>query len=392
MHLKRHAFKTAKDLLTQYKVLTIVGPRQSGKSTLAQKLRPDLPYINLEDLRHREFALNDPVKFTEKYANGAIFDEVQRAPSISSQIQVAVDKSSDKGKFILTGSHQFEVMERISQSLAGRTSILRLLPFSFMEAKEPLKNLDTDSNLFRGFYPQVVAEGLNPVNFYQDYVSTYLERDLRQLIEIKNLSSFQRFLKIAAGRVGQILDLGDLGDAVGVSQTTAKTWMTILEASFIVFLLQPYHANIKKRLVKRPKLYFFDVGLVSFLIDLSSSSQIATHPLRGSLFENMIVSEIVKSRFHQHLPTATYFYRDKDKNEVDILTTSGHVVTPIEVKSGKTISSDYFKGIRSIAKTSITLSNDATVVYDGSESQQRSDANVVGWREFCKNLYQRNGR
>jgi uncharacterized protein len=383
MIIKRESGETILELLATYPVVTVVGPRQSGKTTLARALCPEMPYVNLEDLRDREFATNDPVKFLEQYPEGAVIDEIQRVPDLSSQIQVIVDEKKCKGMFLLTGSHQFEVLERVSQSLSGRSSVFRLLPLSLAELYSTGRTPTTDDVLFSGMYPQVQAEKLNPTFFYQDYVSTYVERDLRQLMEVRNLESFRRFLKLAAGRIGQILDLSDLGDAVGVSQPTAKSWMELLQASFLVFLLAPYHANLKKRLVKRPKLYFYDTGLASFLLDMSEVGHLASHPLRGQLFENLVIADALKKRLNQHLPNNCYFYRDRDKNEVDLLQASGDQIQAVEIKSGKTVSSDYFRGLKFLKKTSLNLIEPSLVVYDGDRTQKREIATVLPLREFA---------
>lgn len=378
MFFKRTGLETVDDLLASYSVVTIVGPRQSGKTTLAKLARPEMAYVNLEDLNSRDFAQSDPVKFIEKYQNGAIIDEIQRVPELSSQIQVLVDSKRQKGLFLLTGSHQFEVMEKVSQSLAGRTAVFRLLPLSMRELTE---EISSDELIFNGFYPQVHAEKLKPTFFYQDYVSTYLERDLRQLQEVRNLETFRRFLKLAAGRIGQILDLSDLGNAVGVSQPTARAWLTLLQASYVVYLLPPYFTNFGKRVSKRPKLYFYDTGLASFLLDMTDITHVETHPLRGALFENIVVIEALKRRFNAHLPSNAYFYRDKSKQEIDLLLTQGEKIQAIEIKSGKTVSSDFLKNLRRFEELGIPQSDTSILVYDGDQTQERNGIDVLPlWR------------
>ena len=293
-----------------------------------------------------------------------------------------VDEKKKKGMFLLTDSHQFEVLEKVTQSLAGRSSVFTLLPLSLNEIYSTTLENTTDELLLRGCYPQVQAEKINPTSYYQDYISTYLERDLRQISEIRNLQAFRRFLKLSAGRIGQILDLSNLAEAVGVTQPTIKNWIDILQASYIIFLLPPYFSNIKKRLVKRPKLYFYDVGLASFLLDITETSHVFSHPLRGSLFENLVVMDAIKKRFNRHLPNNCYFYRDKNQNEVDLVCAIGNRVKACEIKSGKTINSDYFKGIRSIQNVNIELIKPSIVIYDGEDKQERSDTTVLPLKEF----------
>jgi len=383
--IERIATQTIEQLLASYPVVTITGPRQSGKTTLARLARPDLPYVNLEDLRNREFAQNDPIKFMETYAEGAVLDEIQRVPHLASQVQVAVDRVKHKGMYILTGSHQFEVMERVTQSLAGRSAVFRLLPLSVGEVLKASMRPSTDELLLGGLYPQVIAEGLDPTAYYQDYVATYVERDVRQLSEIRNLESFRLFLKVAAGRIGSMLDLAALGDAVGVSQPTARSWMTLLQASYLVFLLPPYFANIRKRLVKRPKLYFCDVGLAALLLDMTDVRLISVSPQRGALFENLAVLEVIKARYNAHLPLNSYFYRDQ-RNEVDLILSDGPRVRAVEIKSGKTVNSDYFKGISALSNTSLDLLEPSWVVYDGEQTQRRSQATVMGLPDFASEM------
>lgn len=271
----------AASVFIKYPVVTITGPRQSGKTTLANATFPDKPYANLESPVTRQFAEEDPIGFLNQYPEGAIIDEIQRVPDLLSFIQVIVDEKQKNSLFILTGSQQFELMRGISQSLAGRTALLKLLPLSISELTSFFP-LGVDEMLFKGFYPRIYDQNIPPYQVYGDYYETYVERDLRQLINIKNLSLFQRFIRLCAGRCGQLLNLNSLANDSGISQSTAREWMTILEASYIVFLLQPFHVNIKKRLVKSPKIYFYDVGLAGWLCGIEEERQIATHPLRGT--------------------------------------------------------------------------------------------------------------
>ncbi len=278
--------KYATTAFAKYPVITITGPRQSGKTTLARNTFTEKPYANLENPVTRQFAEEDPLAFLGQYPQGAIIDEIQRVPELLSYIQVIVDERRENSLFVLTGSQQFELMHGITQSLAGRTALLKLLPLSIAELATHFSP-GVDEMLFKGFYPRIYDQDIAPDQAYGDYFETYVERDLRQLVNVKNLSLFQRFVKLCAGRCGQLLNLNSLANDTGISHSTAREWMTVLEASYIVFLLQPFHANIGKRLVKSPKIYFYDVGLASWLLGIEEQRQIATHPLRGGLFENM---------------------------------------------------------------------------------------------------------
>jgi len=376
--IQRTITPVLKKLAGQYPVVTITGPRQSGKTTLCRATFPDKPYVNLENPDTRSFASTDPRGFLSSYPEGAIFDEIQRAPELLSYIQPIVDEQRTPGQFILTGSQQFEVMNTISQSLAGRTALLKLLPFSIEELASAGINLSTDNLLLHGFYPRIHDAGLNPTQALGDYLETYVERDIRQLINIKDLALFEKFIRLCAGRVGQLLNLQSLGNDVGVSHTTARSWLTLLEASYIVFLLQPWHTNISKRQVKTPKLYFYDVGLATYLLGAENEMHVNRHPLRGNLFENLVVMEALKYRFHRGRRNNLHFWRDAKGNEVDLVVEAGPDVMPVEIKSGATISDDFFKGLRSFSDRLPTPPSVRALVYGGSERQRRSD--VAVWR------------
>ncbi|MFO7970554.1 MAG: ATP-binding protein [Desulfobacterales bacterium] len=369
---------TLKNYAAKYPVITITGPRQSGKTTLCRKIFVDKPYANLESPDIRQFAIDDPRGFLAQYPDGAILDEIQRAPDLVSYIQPMVDEKDREGLFVLTGSQQFEISNTINQSLAGRTALLKLLPFSIEEI-EPLFPLpDIDSLLYHGFYPRIWDKQLNPTQALGDYYETYIERDLRQLTAIKDLALFQRFVKLCAGRVGQLLNVNSLASDTGVSHTTAGNWLSILEASYIVFLLQPYHTNISKRLVKSPKIYFYDVGLASFLINIENESQVSRDPLRGNLFENMVISEALKYRLNQGKRSNLYFYRDSKGNEVDLLLVAGSDIFPIEVKAGMTINKDYFKGLNHFVSIfSEHVPKGMGLVYGGERRQERTNVSIV---------------
>ncbi len=376
----------AAEAFAAYPVVTITGPRQSGKTTLARETFTDKPYVNLENPITRQFAQDDPVAFLNQYPDGAVLDEIQRVPALLSHIQVIVDEKGQNSLFVLTGSHQFELMREVSQSLAGRTALLKLLPFSIAELV-PHFPLRLDEILFKGFYPRIYDQNLSPQHAYGDYFETYMERDLRQLINIKNISLFQRFVKLCAGRCGQLLNLNNLANDTGISQTTAREWVTVLEASYIVFLLQPYHANIGKRLIKSPKLYFYDVGLAAWLCGIEEEKQLTTHPLRGNLFENMAVIDALKYRYNQGKRNNLYFYRDSNGNEIDLLYSRGQDLLPIEIKSGQTITPAYFKGLGKF-KTIFAeqMPWPSLLIYGGETEQHRQETKVLNIFSLSRQL------
>ena len=363
-------------LFEQYPFVTVTGPRQSGKTTLCRGAFPNLEYVNLEAPDQREFAESDPRGFLSQLGEGAIIDEIQHVPTLLSYLQVLADDRGRNGLFVLTGSEQFKLSDAISQSLAGRTGLLRLLPFSLMERQRMGASAAIDDMLYSGFYPRILDQGLDPRQALGDYLETYVERDVRRMGEIRNLSSFRRFLRLCAGRVGQLVNLSSLGSDAGVSHTTARQWLTVLETSYIVFQLPPYHANIRKRLVKSPKLYFYDVGLASYLIGIENAEQVITHPLRGPLFENMVVMETLKHRFNRGRESNLSFFRDARGLECDLFYETGKGIHAIEVKSGSTVSSDYFTSLNRVAEL-IPGITAKTVVYGGTARQSRTDSEVL---------------
>lgn len=364
-------------LFHQYPVLTITGPRQSGKTTLARAAFPHLAYRNLEDPDTRLFATEDPVAFFRSLPEGAIIDEFQRVPELTSRIQVRVDEHRHNRQFVLTGSQNFQTSDRIAQSLAGRTAIIRLLPFSIDELREGIPNLPTDPGtyLFRGMYPRVWDQDLDPTVAYGAYVETYLERDLRQLSHINDLTQFQRFLALCAGRTGQILNLSSLADDAGVSHKTAGEWVSLLEASYVLFRLPPFHASMSKRLIKSPKLYFYDPGLASWLIGIEDQAQILTHPLRGALFENLVIAELVKYRYNHLRRNNLMFFRDAKGHEVDVLIPQGDTSVPIEIKSSATFRSEFFRGIEYF-QDRVQSGPKGIVAYGGDRTEERSAGHV----------------
>ncbi|MBU0480896.1 MAG: ATP-binding protein [Proteobacteria bacterium] len=367
----------AKFIATRYPVVTITGPRQSGKTTLAREVFADKAYVNLENPLTREYATDDPVGFLNQFRGGVVLDEIQRAPELLSFIQVRADELTENGFFILTGSQQFELLHSISQSLAGRTALLKLLPFSVEELLPYYPKLGINELLHRGFYPRIYDQDIPPSQALGDYFETYVERDLRQLVNVHNLGLFQKFVRLCAGRVGQILNLHSLANDTGISHSTARQWLTVLEASYIVFLLPPYHANIGKRLIKSPKLYFYDAGLAAWLCGVEEAIHLSSHPLKGHFYENLVVMEFLKYRYNSGKRSNLFFFRDSTGNEVDLLYTVGHQVLPIEIKAGESISADYFKGLRTFAKFFPEHNLGQILVYAGAENQQRSGVEVI---------------
>ena len=372
-------------LASQYPVITLTGPRQSGKTTLAKSLFPGKPYVTLENPDTRRFAIDDPRGFLSNYAQGAILDEIQRAPELPSYLQEIVDTNAQPGQFILTGSQQFELMTQVTQSLAGRTAVLRLLPFTLAEVlrlkgESPAPNLA--QTLLSGFYPRSHDENLNPSQALADYFATYVERDLRQLAAVHDLQRFERFVRLCAGRTGQLLNLDSLGNDAGVSHATARAWIDLLQTSYIVHLLPPWFTNSGKRLIKSPKLYFYDVGLACWLLGLRTPEQVSRDPLWGSLFENFIIMEALKDRLNAGESPEMYFYRDSEGNEVDLLLPTGGKLHAIEIKAGATINPDYFRGLKTFATHHPNAVAGGGVVYGGTQSQNRSDWPVNSWLDL----------
>ena len=365
-----------KDLFRRYPFVTVTGPRRSGKTTLCRTALPELAYVNLEAPNHRQFAEEDPQRFLAAWPGGVILDEIQRVPSLLSWLQVFADDHGGNGLFVLTGSGQFLLSDTIDQSLAGRTALLRLLPFSIEELRSADANAGINDMLFTGFYPRIHDQGLDPRQALGDYIETYVERDVRRLLEVRNLTSFQRFVRLCAGRVGQLLNFSALGADAGVTHTTARHWLSVLEASYIVFRLPPHHGNVKKRLVKSPKLYFHDVGLASWLLGIESARQIGTHPLRGALFENAVVVEALKHGYNSGRRPELSFFRDSRGLECDLLYPSEGRLLAIETRSGSTIASDWFTGLGRVTPL-VPGCAAAVVVHGGDDRQTRSIGDAV---------------
>ncbi len=378
----REAEQELRILSEQFKAIAIVGPRQSGKTTLTRALFPEKSYVSLENPDTRQFADQDPRGFLGQFSGGAILDEIQRVPALFSYLQQMLDESDAAGQFILTGSNNFLLQQNIVQSLAGRLAYLYLLPFSVAELKSANLLPETlNEMLFKGSYPPVFHQRIDPEKWFPNYIKTYIERDVRLIKNISNLGAFERFLRFCAGRVGQLLNKSSLGIEVGVDSKTIDAWLTILESSFVIHLLKPHHQNFNKRLVKMPKLYFHDTGLACALLGIQSQNQIQTHPLRGNLFENFVVGEFVKTQYNAGKQGQLYFWRDNKGNEIDLIIDKGDSLYPIEIKAGQTITQAYFKGINFWNK--VTRTNGGTVIYAGDMVQSRSSGiDVKPWFEM----------
>lgn len=383
---QRRMAKELVDAVNSYPVTALLGPRQAGKTTLLKEIFPDIPYVLLEDLDKRDFAISDPKGFLEYYGNGPglIIDEAQHAPSLFSYIQGIVDEKKQAGQFILSGSQNFLLNEQISQSLAGRVRLLTLLPPSIGELKESVSLCSTyEEHLWRGAYPRIQFEDFDPLRWYQDYIITYLERDVRQLKSVGNLHLFQKFIGLCAGRIGQLLNWSELSRDCGVTLKTAQSWISILEASYLVFLLQPHHKNFGKRLVKSPKLYFYDTGLVCSILRIKSTDELMNHYLKGSLFESFVISDIKKRFLHRGIREDLYFWRDKQGLEIDCLLPQTPL-TPIEIKSSHTLNNQFFSGLSKWSKIANFDPRNGYLIYGGDEEQRRSTGQVLGWKQIDK--------
>jgi len=351
----------------EYPAVTILGPRQSGKTTLARMTFPDKPYVSLEDPDIRMAAEADPRGFLGRMEGGGILDEVQRLPTLLSYLQGMIDKSGKRGRFILTGSHQPQLHEAISQSLVGRTAMLTLWPFSLHELRRYESARDPFHLIVRGCFPRLHEEGLEPRRFYNGYLQTYVERDVRALIQLRDLSQFQKFLTLLAGRVAQVVNLASLSNDVGVSGPTIRNWLSVLKASYIVFELPPFFENVQKRVIKSPKIFFTDVGLAAFLLGIHTAEQASRDPLRGNLYENLVVADIAKGAFNRGIRPEIYFFRDSHGNEVDLLVRERGTITPIEIKSAGTFSTDFIKGLERFQALGIKRVSAGAVLFNGKQ-------------------------
>jgi uncharacterized protein len=377
---------TIERLRQGFPVLVLTGPRQSGKTTLARSLCADKPYVSLENPEERDFAQNDPRRFLARFDEGAVIDEVQRCPPLLSWLQQVVDERRRMGDFLLTGSAQFDLMAGITQSLAGRVARVELLPLSGAELGPALLPASLDALLLQGGYPALYDRVLSASDWAPNYVATYLERDVRQLVGVRDLSLFQRFVRLCAARSGQLLNLTSLGADCGISAATARHWLSVLETSYLVRLLPPYHVNFGKRLVKTPKLYFLDVGLMAWLLGIRDTMTLATHPARGALFESWAVSELIKWRFNAGSDAALHFWRDNVGLEVDVVLETASGLQAVEFKSGATFASDWTGPLRKWAQLAGSQARLPMVVHGGAGQFERQGCLAVGWREFALGL------
>lgn len=391
MAIQRQLFQTLTRRATPYPVVTLTGPRQSGKTTLCRQAFAHLPYANLEDAATRQFAQTDPRGFLAQFPDGAILDEVQRLPDILSSIQVHVDEwrfnqaqqpgAGDMRKFVLTGSQQLDLMGAVRQSLAGRTAVLRLLPLSLLELRHAGLPHGREHLMHCGGYPAVHTQRIKPADFFNDYFETYIQRDLRELVALRNLPEFRRMVRLCAGRVGQLLNYQSLANDVGVSQNTITAWVNLLETGYVLFLLPPWFENLGKRLIKSPKLYFYDTGLAAWLMGIEDAAQLTTHPLRGHLFENLVITEFAKYFENQGERARLHFWRDSNGQEVDLIVENG--LPPgklglVEIKSSQTYHADFAKNLRQVSKVLGSRVVRQMVVYGGADHYIREGVEVVG--------------
>lgn len=391
--ITRSLEKKLHELAGYYPAVVVTGPRQSGKTTLCQMAYPDKPYVSLEALDTRDFARNDPRGFLAEYAGGAVIDEIQYVPELLSYLQNDIDARPDYGRFILTGSQHFGLSQSISQSLAGRCGILVLLPLGLEELNVfPNAPIDLFSILWQGAYPRIYDHDIPAAQWLADYTTTYIQRDVRQVINVGDLQAFSGFMKLCAGRTAQEINLSVLGGDAGISHNTARAWISVLETSYIIHRLPAWHTNIRKQIVKAPKLHFFDSGLLCYLLGIREPGQLRLHPLRGAIFESWVVSEIYKACVHNGLQPSLFHYREARGPEIDLLIEKGPELFTVEIKSGETVSKDIFKNLKYFAsrmkEKSSKLSTHSHVVYGGDESQHRSDARVLSWRHVQRVMFE----
>jgi hypothetical protein len=384
--IARSLGKKILSLAKTFPVVSLTGPRQSGKTTLVRALFPRYAYVNFENLNDRAAVEEDPIRFLKAYAQkGVVIDEAQKLPELFSYLQVVADESGEMGKFILTGSQNFLLLEKITQSLAGRVAVLHLMPLGLNELdKAGFRKQEIDGLLFTGAYPVLYDRNVAATDYYPSYIQTYIERDVRNIRNIGDLSAFQRFVRLCAGRTGQLLNLSSIGDELGINYKTVSSWISILEASFIVFLLKPYHKNFNKRIVKQPKLYFYDTGVLCSLLDIQSPDQLRSHYLRGNIFETFVVAEYIKQRYHAGVRSNAYFWRDNTGHEIDLLLEDAGSYRAVEIKSGETLAADLFKGLDFFRKISGLPADNCFLLYGGTKDYVRQSGRAVGWNHMSR--------
>ncbi len=382
---KRELSKYLEGSLLTYSVLTLLGPRQSGKTTLVLNLFPDYDYRSLEDPDERALAQDDPRGFLAGLGEKAILDEFQRVPELSSYIQGIVDKPENKRKFVLTGSNGLMLVDSITQSLAGRTELFELLPLSYREIAQKEEELEINELMVLGGFPRIRKDGLNPTKWLKNYFQLYVEKDIRQIANIKNLDLFERFMRLAAGRAGQLINASSLANEVGVTAPTIQHWISALRSTYICFSLQPHHKNFNKRIVKSPKLYFHDTGLLCYLLGINDEKQLETHPLRGSIFENFIVSEIYKNKVNTAQEVNLFYWRDQKGHEIDIVEDKSEFLYPVEVKRSQTFSPSFVKNLKYFNKLQVECQTSLSsiqgeVIYCGEKEHRFKDFEILNWK------------
>lgn len=381
--LPRSIAPTLQRLAASFPVLAMTGPRQSGKTTLARALFADKPYVSLEDPIERAFAFEDPRGFLARFSQGAVFDEAQRWPDLFSHLQGMVDADRRPGRFVLTGSQQFGLLAGVTQSLAGRVGMTRLLPLAATEIPAvAARTLSLDALMLAGGYPALHTQPVESADWFGSYIATYVERDVRQVLNIQSLPTFLRFLRLCAGRTGQLLNIAALASEAGITANTAKSWLAVLESSDLIHLLPPYHRNFGKRLVKMPKLYFLDTGLACWLLGIRSEDMLALHTMRGALFENWVVAEFIKARYNRGLPADLYFWRDNNGLEADLIFEQGEHLQMVEIKSGQTITSDTIRAGQRATRMAEDIALPPWLIFGGDETYERSGIKIYGWRDI----------